>query len=94
MSMTNIAVIVNANKELQDKVIKRFEETDVMEGNNVWVMAKRLELHNLLLEVSKEQEGTIKVSHSFSVERYIKTYITEYSKGNYEVVEIKINHNS
>lgn len=92
MALVNIALIVNANKELQDKVTERFEESEILENNTIWARARRLELHNLLLEVSKEQDNIIKVYHSFSVEQYSKSHVTEYYKGDYEVVELEINY--
>ena len=92
MALVNIATITNASKELQDMIIKRFEQSEILENNAIWVRSKRLELHNLLLEVSKEQDDIIKVYHSFSAEQYSRSYVTEYYKGDYEIVELEINY--
>lgn len=92
MALINIGLIQNANKELQDRIIERFEESEILEDNTLWVRARRLELHNLLLEVSKEKEEVIRVKHSFSAEQYSRCHVTEYYKGNYEVVDLEINY--
>lgn len=92
MALVNIAILKGSNKEVRESIVRNFNQVDVNNKGDIWVRAKRLELHNLLLKLSEEQEEVIKARHCFSVEQFDRTHITEYHKGQYKVVGYEVNY--